>query len=230
MFRQLRVSSLVRGGAAQALYSARRASALKHHGTSKSVAAASRFMSTQSDSKAERPSKKATLTLEDGTSLTGYSFGAHESVAGEVVFSTGMVGYSESLTDPSYKGQVCWSQDSVFRTNRVSFVYVCVSVSKIHIVEIMACACADSARRCLDLSITTCEGGRLDTCATFAVALTECFQANGACGTKLICSEISSIAGCMRLLAGGSHQHLVQSTAARLAGSASTNRFVSIDA
>lgn len=63
-------------------------------------------MSTQSDSSAKRSTKTATLTLEDGTSLKGYSFGAHESVAGEVVFSTGMVGYAESLTDPSYKGQV----------------------------------------------------------------------------------------------------------------------------
>lgn len=84
-----------------------RAGVLKHGGgdTSK-IAAASRFMATQSDSSAKRSTKEAILTLEDGTKLTGYSFGANESVAGEVVFSTGMVGYSESLTDPSYKGQV----------------------------------------------------------------------------------------------------------------------------
>jgi len=47
-----------------------------------------------------------TLTLEDGTQLTGKSFGAHTDVAGEVVFNTGMVGYPESFTDPSYKGQI----------------------------------------------------------------------------------------------------------------------------
>ena len=84
-----------------------RAALLKHGGgdTSK-IAVASRFMATQSDSNAKRSTKEATLTLEDGTTLTGYSFGANESVAGEVVFSTGMVGYAESLTDPSYKGQV----------------------------------------------------------------------------------------------------------------------------
>lgn len=46
------------------------------------------------------------LILEDGYEYEGYSFGAHTSIAGEVVFSTGMVGYPESLTDPSYKGQV----------------------------------------------------------------------------------------------------------------------------
>lgn len=46
------------------------------------------------------------LVLEDGTVLEGKSFGAPVSSAGEVVFSTGMVGYPESLTDPSYLGQI----------------------------------------------------------------------------------------------------------------------------
>jgi len=46
------------------------------------------------------------LILEDGTELKGLSFGHHSSVNGEVVFNTGMVGYPESLTDPSYKGQI----------------------------------------------------------------------------------------------------------------------------
>lgn len=46
------------------------------------------------------------LILEDGTELQGNSFGAENGVAGEVVFSTGMVGYPESLTDPSYSGQI----------------------------------------------------------------------------------------------------------------------------
>jgi hypothetical protein len=49
---------------------------------------------------------KATLTLADGSKFEGISFGAHKPVNGEVVFSTGMVGYTESLTDPSYRGQV----------------------------------------------------------------------------------------------------------------------------
>jgi carbamoyl-phosphate synthase small subunit len=44
--------------------------------------------------------------LEDGTSLEGRSFGCVRPVAGEVVFNTGMAGYIESLTDPSYKGQI----------------------------------------------------------------------------------------------------------------------------
>ena len=48
----------------------------------------------------------ASLVLEDGTTYEGYSFGATKAVAGEVVFNTGMVGYPESLTDPSYKGQI----------------------------------------------------------------------------------------------------------------------------
>lgn len=50
--------------------------------------------------------KKTRLILEDGTSYEGYSFGSKQSTSGEVVFNTGMVGYPESLTDPSYKGQI----------------------------------------------------------------------------------------------------------------------------
>ncbi len=48
----------------------------------------------------------AKLVLEDGYTLSGRSFGAPVSAAGEVVFTTGMVGYPESLTDPSYRGQI----------------------------------------------------------------------------------------------------------------------------
>lgn len=47
-----------------------------------------------------------TLILEDGTRFQGFSFGAEKHIAGEVVFNTGMVGYPESLTDPSYRGQI----------------------------------------------------------------------------------------------------------------------------
>jgi len=46
------------------------------------------------------------LVLEDGAMFPGDSFGASESIAGEVVFTTGMVGYPEALTDPSYRGQI----------------------------------------------------------------------------------------------------------------------------
>lgn len=46
------------------------------------------------------------LTLEDGTVYSGFSFGAQVPAAGEVVFSTAMTGYQESLTDPSCKGQI----------------------------------------------------------------------------------------------------------------------------
>ena len=50
--------------------------------------------------------KNAKLVLEDGSIFYGRSFASDNSVSGEVVFSTGMVGYPESLTDPSYKGQI----------------------------------------------------------------------------------------------------------------------------
>ena len=51
-------------------------------------------------------SRPAQLVLSDGTIFEGQSFGAPLSTAGEVVFNTGMVGYPESLTDPSYAGQI----------------------------------------------------------------------------------------------------------------------------
>ena len=46
------------------------------------------------------------MFLEDGTRFDGVGFGASTSVVGEVVFTTGMVGYPESLTDPSFRGQI----------------------------------------------------------------------------------------------------------------------------
>ncbi|MHA1409918.1 MAG: glutamine-hydrolyzing carbamoyl-phosphate synthase small subunit [Candidatus Odinarchaeia archaeon] len=49
--------------------------------------------------------KNAVLVLEDGSIFYGYSFGAIGEFEGEVVFNTGMVGYTESLTDPSYHEQ-----------------------------------------------------------------------------------------------------------------------------
>ncbi len=48
----------------------------------------------------------AILTLEDGTRFDGQSFGAKADIIGEVVFNTGMTGYQEVLTDPSYCGQI----------------------------------------------------------------------------------------------------------------------------
>ena len=49
---------------------------------------------------------KATLILENGMEFAGLSFGYEGPAAGEVVFNTAMTGYPESLTDPSYKGQI----------------------------------------------------------------------------------------------------------------------------
>ncbi len=48
----------------------------------------------------------ATVLLEDGTAIAGSGFGASKAVGGEVVFNTGMSGYVETLTDPSYRGQI----------------------------------------------------------------------------------------------------------------------------
>lgn len=54
----------------------------------------------------ENPKYPARLIFEDGTYFPGYSFGYAKDVAGEVVFNTGMVGYPETMTDPSYNGQI----------------------------------------------------------------------------------------------------------------------------
>ena len=48
----------------------------------------------------------AILVLADGSTYKGYAFGATGTAIGEVVFNTGMTGYQEVLTDPSYRGQI----------------------------------------------------------------------------------------------------------------------------
>ncbi|KAM0753284.1 putative bifunctional pyrimidine biosynthesis protein PyrABCN [Meredithblackwellia eburnea MCA 4105] len=55
---------------------------------------------------ADLDAEKMLLELTDGSAFEGYSFGANKSISGECVFQTGMVGYPESLTDPSYAGQI----------------------------------------------------------------------------------------------------------------------------
>lgn len=53
-----------------------------------------------------RRGSKGYLYLEDGTLLEGCGFGSPQTRIGEVVFTTAMNGYPESLTDPSYRGQI----------------------------------------------------------------------------------------------------------------------------
>jgi carbamoyl-phosphate synthase small subunit len=53
-----------------------------------------------------RRTPPAFLVLEDGSVFEGYAFAGQGEVLGEVVFNTGMTGYQEILTDPSYKGQI----------------------------------------------------------------------------------------------------------------------------
>ena len=60
-------------------------------------------INTRSEAR-DSPSMK--LEIEDGSSYLGTSFGSDKSIAGELVFQTGMVGYPESITDPSYRGQI----------------------------------------------------------------------------------------------------------------------------
>ena len=56
--------------------------------------------------KSEYANKFGKLIFDDGTVLDGLGFGYSTTVFGEVVFNTGMVGYTETLTDPSYSGQI----------------------------------------------------------------------------------------------------------------------------
>ena len=50
--------------------------------------------------------EKAYLVLQDGQVFEGFRFGAARDAVGELVFTTGMCGYIETLTDPSYYGQI----------------------------------------------------------------------------------------------------------------------------
>lgn len=89
------------------------------------VSSAIRLVNTVSGSDSKDRQVKAKLTLADGSVFEGISFGAEKSVNGEVVFSTGMVGYTESLTDPSYRGQVTSFSDqlgqlSIIKTSDIS--------------------------------------------------------------------------------------------------------------
>ena len=56
--------------------------------------------------KAKHVNKFGKLIFDDGTVLDGVGFGFQTTVVGEIVFNTGMVGYTETLTDPSYSGQI----------------------------------------------------------------------------------------------------------------------------
>src|SRR5690606_19090624 len=58
------------------------------------------------DRKAQRVTDTAILVLEDGSRFVGRAYGSRGRTLGEVVFATGMTGYQETLTDPSYAGQI----------------------------------------------------------------------------------------------------------------------------
>lgn len=105
-----RLLGLRRSSKALAFHRSSAATLIGHQSSSLDAALRIRqaaYLATQSDASASAPKKRAFLVLEDGTRLPGYSFGAETPMTGEVVFQTGMVGYTESLTDPSYRRQVC---------------------------------------------------------------------------------------------------------------------------
>ncbi|CAI5759282.1 unnamed protein product [Candida verbasci] len=70
-----------------------------------------RYLATQASFNKVSNLNRATLTIKDGPVFSGYSFGANRNISGEAVFTTSLVGYPESMTDPSYKGQIlCFTQ------------------------------------------------------------------------------------------------------------------------
>ena len=64
------------------------------------------FRPTPSPAVPQSPGEAAFLVLADGTVLEGWALGARGAAIGEVVFNTGMTGYQEVMTDPSYAGQL----------------------------------------------------------------------------------------------------------------------------
>lgn len=90
-------------------------SATKRYLATAAAAAAAAATNTTTTSKAFTNTTsqlgRATLTIKDGPVFNGYSFGANRNVSGEAVFTTSLVGYPESMTDPSYRGQIlCFTQ------------------------------------------------------------------------------------------------------------------------
>ena len=79
------------------------------------------------------------MVLDDGSMFHGFSFGFDKAVAGEVVFNTAMTGYPESLTDPSYAGQLMvltyplvgnygvpprtFGPDGIYRRERLAYLH-----------------------------------------------------------------------------------------------------------
>ena len=90
--------------------------------------------------------RKATLILDDGTRFCGHSFGAHKCIGGEVVFNTAMTGYTESLTDPSYAGQI-------MVLNKVKSIIRISIASVIAIVAISFTSCQTVASSAIELSV-----------------------------------------------------------------------------
>ncbi|KAK7681111.1 Multifunctional pyrimidine synthesis protein CAD [Cerrena zonata] len=82
-------------------------------GTSSLLKLSTRYLASAANSSFSKTSQldRATLTIKDGPVFNGYSFGANKNISGEAVFTTSLVGYPESMTDPSYKGQIlCFTQ------------------------------------------------------------------------------------------------------------------------
>lgn len=103
--RYLEVTFLIRVMSSQSILLGRSVHTFRRNiGASSLFSIGSRFLATQPGN---YRGPRATLVLEDGSVFPGYAFGhvPENPITGETVFNTGMVGYNENLTDPSYRGQ-----------------------------------------------------------------------------------------------------------------------------
>ena len=132
---------------------------------------------------------KAYLILENGTIFEGKFFGAQGEVTGEIVFTTGMTGYLETLTDPSYCGQIVLQTFPLIGNYGViteDFESAKIGV-KAYIVK-YPCAAPSNFRSENDLSSFLEERGIIGMCGIDTRALTKIIRKNGVMNGKITSS------------------------------------------
>jgi len=129
---------------------------------------------------------KAYLILENGTIFEGKFFGARGEVTGEIVFTTGMTGYLETLTDPSYRGQIVLQTFPLIGNYGIiheDFESANIGV-KAYIVK-YPCAAPSNFRSENDLSSFLEERGITGMCGIDTRALTKIIRKNGVMNGKI---------------------------------------------
>ncbi len=134
--------------------------------------------------------KKASLVLADGTVFEGRSFGAEGKVIGEVVFTTSMVGYQETLTDPAYCGQLVVQTFPLIGNYGVNSEdgYSANNTPAGYIVR--ECCEAPSNFRCEgDLESYLAKNGTVGLCDIDTRALTRVIREKGVMNGAIVCGD-----------------------------------------